>query len=157
MRVRDEHKVKHLSVCNTFNSSAIQCCAARLVITSCLGANMRQRVNVLWRQRENFCCSYAPSLCSETRFSSSALIRHSVLIDTIICYQLEDKKIKNSWLALLISFQLAVVTDFLQDAISSHHLNHRWSHTYLPIKRKWRDHNKSNKIITSCHFILRLL
>lgn len=150
MRVRDRHTVKRLSICNTFNSSAIQCCTARVVITSCLGANMRQRVNVLWRQRENFCCDYTPTLRSETWFSSSALIRHNVLIDTMIFNQLEGEKV-----SFLISSQLAVVTDFLQD--TSHHLNHRWSHTYLPIKRKWRDHNNTDKIIMSCHFILHVL
>lgn len=103
MRVRDRHTVKRLSICNAFNSAAIQCCTARVVITSCLGANMRQRVNVLWRQRENFCCNYTPTLCSETWFSSSALIRHNVLIDTIIFNQLEGEKVST-----LLSYQLSV-------------------------------------------------
>lgn len=81
-------------------------------------------------------------------FLKQALKRNCDLTGTMMCTHLErEKRLPSS-----VSFQEAVLTNFLLEKIPSHHLNHRWPHTNLPIRGKSRDHNKADKTINYCHF-----
>lgn len=132
------------------------CCRCGNYTVSCLGANMRQtRVNVLWRQKESF----LQQLSTRAFLWKVILFICSDETQSAYWYNNVHPVVKIKPFFYLISFHLTVVTDFLQDIISSHHFeSHVVSHS-PPNQEKMKrsqQHWQVNYIL-AWHFIFTIL